>query len=416
MANETTISTVSAVLKTRYSEDVPKLVQEEFPAFGSITKFEKEFGADFVMAVMGENPQGVAGTMEDALTAMYNASYSKYTPSVVELSGLVRIRTNVIRRAKSPGALVDIVKNDCDGMLRQLMQDSTCDVFGDGSGVLGVIASGQGGTTITLTVASDAIKFSVGMLLKGVTTRATSATVRSGSARVTGVDPVAGTVTTSGSNWNSQITSLGAGDMLVRAGRQVGAVTASTYACPIGLKTWLEGGTSPASLWGCTRSTNPAKYAGTALNCTGKPLEEALIEASTYASVYGTMPPDTLYCHPLDWADLVKSLSSKVRIDKTTFTGSKAGIGFKAVVYDSPGGEITIIRSPFVDRNEAFLVQRKLATWHSAGPSPRLLKDGDGQEVVRVVGTSFMEVQFGSDCQFTYKQPYSGVRLTNFGA
>ncbi|MEK0431488.1 MAG: hypothetical protein RL139_1292 [Gemmatimonadota bacterium] len=416
MANETTLTTAGAIITKRYDKDVPKAVQEEFPAFNSISKFEQEFGESFYLAVMGENPQGVSSTIENALTGMYNASYSRFEPSVVEVSGLVRIRNNVLRRAKTPGALVDVLKNDCDGMLRQLMQDQTCDMFGDGSGVLGRISSGQGSTTITLTVASDAIKFSVGMLLKGVDARTTSATVRSGSARVTAVDPIAGTVSTTGSNWNSQITSLAANDYLVRAGREVGAVTASTFACPTGFKAWLEGGTAPASLWGLTRTTNPAKYAGTKLDCANKPLEEALIEAATYARVYGSVPPDTLYVHPLDWADLAKTVSSKVQITKTSFTGSKGGIGFKAIAYDSPHGEITVIDTPFIDRNEAVLCKRKLATWHSAGPSPRLLKDGDGQDIVRVVGTSYLEVQFGSDCQFSYRQPYSGVRMTNFGA
>lgn len=418
MANETTISVVTAVITRRYEKDVPKLVREEFPAYESVPKFEKEFGEDFALAVIGENPQGIASTIEDAATAQYSGSYSRFTPSVVEVSGVARLRNNVLRRAKGPGALVDIVKNECDGMLRQLMQDQSCDLFGDGSGVLGRIATTAtiASAVLILSVASDAIKFSVGALLKAVDGRLNTSTVRTGTARVSAVDPVAGTITTAGGNWSTQLTTLATSDYLVRAGRQTGAVATTTLACPVGYKEWLVGGTAPAALWGLTRTTNPAKYAGTALSAANKPLEEILIEASTYSSVYGTKPADTLYAHPLDWADLVKTVSSKVKIEKSTFVGTKGGIGFKSIQYDSPTGEINVILSPMIDRNEAFLVNRKMSTWHSAGPSPRVLTEGDGKEMIRAQGSSYLEVQFGSDCQFSYRQPYSGVRITSFAA
>ena len=409
------IETIKAILKTRYDSDVPKLVQEEFPAWGSIPKFEQEFGYDFVLAVYGENPQGVGSDIESAVTSITaaggsSANYLKFQPNVVESSGVVRWRNNILRRAKSPGALLDVVKSECDGMLRMLIQEQSIDVFNDGTGIKGTVGS-VSGSVVTLTVPTDALKFSVGENVVVLTDRTTSPTNR-GTCVLSGVDPVAGTLSIASGSWPSTGGATQATDLIARSGREA---SGGAFRCAIGYSTWLAGGSSPGTLWGLNRNQNPAKYAGTALNCLGKPLEEALIEASTYSKVYGTRPADTLYCHPLDWADLVKSLSSKVKIEKTTFVGSKAGIGFSAIMYDSPGGEITVILTPFCPKNSSFLVNRKMSTWHSAGPSPRLLKDGDGMEIVRLVGTSYLEAQFGSDVQFSYRQPYSGVRMYNFG-
>lgn len=410
-----TLAASTAILKVRYPDGrLPVSCYRNTKYVATCAKDESDGSDSRVLAFQHEYPQGSSAVFATALGSLKQGTYSKFTLSRVEHFGIARIKGQALKAAEGDeNALVDLWKNETDGASRTELLNHEIYSFGNGSGVLGRISSGQTTATITLTVASDAARFALGMRVGLVSTNDLSPTARTGYAAVTGVDRAAGTVTI-GSNWNAAIIGAQANDYIVRAGDEASGGTAAVLT---GLGGWVVGGSSPGTLFGLNRNTDPVRSAGQSYDATGMPIEEAVQEAEALSAQQGGMGDKTLWCHVRDFANLKKALGTKVTYPRTQVKGTMAGVSFSGVQVEGDDGTITIMTSPFISRNTAFLLPEDASILPSVGPAPHL-QNYDKNDFLRVSGDDAQEVRFASYLQHAVRPGALGacVVLSNFGA
>jgi hypothetical protein len=118
-----------------------------------------------------------------------------------------------------------------------------------------------------------------------------------------------------------------------------------------------------------------------------------------------------------DFANLKKALGTKVTYPRTVVKGTMAGVSFTGVQVEGDDGTITIMTSPFIDRNVAFLLPEDACTLYSVGPAPHL-QNYDKNDFLRVSGDDAQEVRFASYVQHAVKPGAlaAAVVFSNFGA
>lgn len=401
----------TAILKRRYAGGkLPKAQFAEFPAFNDCEKKEDFVGDDYVLALQTENPQGVGTTIALGQTAAAQGAYKRFLLTRLEYFGVARIKGQALRTAttRGDGALVDLWTNEMDGIQRSVLKMLEIFYFGNGNGVLGTVASGEGTPTITLTVAEDVNCFDVGMRVAGVSSTGLSPTVRTGTAVITAINRSTGTLTISG-NWTASITALAAGDSLVRSGDQAIAGAASV---PAGLRRWLEGGSAPGTWKSLNRDEDPVRLASQSLDMTGLPMAEAITDLESLVTIQGHTPKKRLLGNPRDFRQVKKTQYGKVFINGG---GGSPVIGFDGAKWAGDGGEISVLLSPFCPKNNVFLKDTSTFAMYSAGPAPQPL-DFDKSDFLRVSNDDAYEVRIGLYGDYGERMPVGSARGTNWGA
>lgn len=403
-----------AILRRRYaSGKIPKVNFAEFPLIASMEKKEDFVGDDYAIPIQTENPQGIGPTIQNAQNAAAQGNYVRFLLTRLEYFGIARIKGQALRTAtlKGDGAVIDLWKNETDGVSQTVLKQLEIFGFGTGNGVLGTIASGQGGLTVTLTVVEDVNCFDLGMKLRAVSDTTLSPTTRVGEATVTGVDRANGTVTIAAGNWNAIIIGLVAGDSLVRSGDQsVAAVPAALS----GFRQWFIGGTTPGTLKSLPRNVDPVRLAAQSLDMTGLPMQDAIIDLESLISVQGQLTKKMLWANPRDFRQVKKAMGGKVNYPREKIDSTVGGISFSAVQWEGDCGTIPMMLSPFCPRNNVFLVDMSTFALYSAGPAPQPL-DYDKSDFLRVATDDAYELRIGLYGDFGGNAPVKSARGTNWG-
>lgn len=411
-----TLAASTAILKVRYPNGrLPNSGYEQFKYVGSVKKREDFTGEKRVVALQNENPQGSSADFSTAQGSLKQGTYNKFEVTRVEHFGLARIKGQALKAAEGDeGALVDLWKNETEGISRTELMNHEIYAFGNGSGVLGRLDTGVvTGTTVTLLVTSDIAKFSLGMRVQAVSDATLSPTLRSNgaTATITGIDRSAGVLTIA-ANWNATIAAIQHSDYLVRAGDAASGGTATVM---MGMGGWIVGGSTPGSLFSLQRNTDPVRLSGQAYNAANVPIEEAVQEMCALVAQQGAKPPKRLWCHVRDFANMKKALGTKVTYPRTEVKGTMAGVSFSGVEIEGDDGTVTVMTSPFIARNTAFLIDQDSFTLDSLGPAPHL-QDYDKAEFLRVAGDDAVEARFATYFNHYTNNPVGCVVASNFGA
>jgi hypothetical protein len=186
-----TLSGSTAALRILYPDgEVPKVLHKVFPCQDKIKKTTDFVGESEYVALQNENAQGVSTKYATATGSIQQGVYNRFNITRVKRFGLARIDGEAAEAAvkRGGGALVDLWENETRGISMTVMKCQEIDLFGTGDGTLGQISSGQTGVTITMAAATNMNFFDLGMRVGAVSTTGTSATVRTGYARITGID------------------------------------------------------------------------------------------------------------------------------------------------------------------------------------------------------------------------------------
>lgn len=410
-----TLAASTAILKTRYPDGrLPKAQYQKFPFVATLQKKEDFNGESKVIALQTENPQGSSADFATALGSLAQGKYNKFTLTRVEHFGVARIRGQALKAAQGTGALVDLWKNETDGISATEMKMQEIYAFGAGDGVLGTIASGSTGTAVTLGTISDIVKFDLGMRVQAVSTTGLSPVLRSGYTTISAIDRSAGTLTCTSGNWNDagNIPGIGSTDSLVRMGDNASAGSGVVLT---GLGQWLVGGSSPGTLFGLQRNADPVRLASQVYDATTVPYEDALIEAESLRNLQFVGGSLEGWFNPRDLAQMKKQLGGKATYPRTEMKGTMAGVSFSAVEFNGDNGPIKLMSSPFIGRNKGFLLAKDTFSLDSLGPAPHML-DYDSNNFLRVAADDAYEVRFGTYGNIACNMPVASIRITNFGA
>lgn len=412
-----TLELSEAILKERYVDgEVPKAQFTNFPRIATIKKYTKWDGDNLKIPVQTENAQGSSSQFADALAGIAPGTYFAFKPERVEHYGVCRIKGHALKAAQGQGdgAFLNLWKNECDGITATELKGYEISFWGNGTGVLGTITGSVAGASVTLTNPEDAAKFDVGMSVQLVDSATSlSPTVRAGVGVLTAVNRslTSATLTISGT-WSGTFAGATTGDSIVRRGDYAVGGVARVYT---GAKQWLAGGTTPGTLWTVDRNSDPVRLASQALDLSGLPMEDALIDLESAISFQGHLGELTAWANPRTLRQLKKSLGGKVTYPRTTVGSTKAGISFSAIEFEGDNGTIKIMQSPFCPVNEVFLLHEPMVELDSLGPVPHML-DYDSSTFLRIANDNAYEVRFGQYGNVVIRNPIAHARATNWGA
>lgn len=437
-----TFAAVQSILKIKYPDGaLPQALYKDFPLL-SLVKKTTNFDGEFkVVALQNERPQGSSSDFSIARQIATEGlrggggSYNRFQVYRTRHYGILRMDGETMKAAvRTSGALVDLWNNETDGISKNEMADLEFQLFGDGTGVRGVVSTYTSPSPASATAfrvqfatPADAVYFNLGMRLNFYTlpnTARPETNAGSDGLYVTAIDRKAGTIdVTCLINGTATLPTFATppalNDVISRAGdflpaASVGTATqGSANGVVTGIQAWIPASISPTdSFWQLNRSADPVRLGGQRLVATGLPMNEALMEAEAQVAIQGVGSPDTIVVNPLDLQNLKKALGSDIVYDRVV--SNVAGVSFKAIEYDGMNGPMKIISAPFCPRNKAFMLQ--LSSWElsTLGPAPQLL-DWDNNDFLRVVDADQYEIRFGHYGQFICSNPGANIVITNFG-
>lgn len=409
-----TLAGSQAALKVLYPNgELPKSINEMYVLQKRLKKDTDFVGELAYVPIQNANPQGSSADFSEAQANIFQGNYLRFALTRVSHFGVARITGEAAEAAvKSEGALVDLWDNETRGIATTEMSTQATYLYGTGDGTLGTMG-GTGSvasTSVTLAAGTNMNYFELNMTLKLVSAVGFSPTVRSGGAakaRITGIDR-RNRVLTFASNLSALITDAVNTDYFVRSGDQASAsATVLT-----GLGSYVAGGTTPGTLFGLNRNSDPVRLAGQNVDYAGWAMEDAVVDASSQAGFQGIGYPNVLVCNNLEASAMKKSLSSKIVFNRPG--GSEGKYSFSEVTIEGENGPIEILCDPFCPRNKAFLLKLDAFTLFSLKAAPHLAKY-DGIEFLRRPDADAYEVRFVFYGNLKCKNPGPHVQLTNFG-
>lgn len=403
---------LSKIAIALFPSGVPHAFYKQNPGWmDSVKKTDQGKGATYNFSV--GYSQGATGSAlyANATSIASDSKYERFAVTTVTDYALARMNGEDYEKLSgSDGAVVDAWKDRVDTAYQEAIRSLSIQYFGTGTGSRGIVSVLS---TVTLTLGTAAaasepsrvVNFYVGM---SVTASATDgATPRnSGAAEViAGINRQAGTLTSTSIDWTTVITALVVGDFLYRLG--------DYNAVGTGMGAWVVGGTTPAALFGATRTTDTVALAGTALSGASKDMVAAVLELCSTVSIQDSSDK-TLYVNPRDKVSLVKLLESRARYIRPD-QKSSATAGVEFIEFETDSGPVKLKGDINVPVQQAFLLCNDHCETISVGKTPKPLEK-DGQLVRARDGYDAYEMRIGSYYNFTCRAPFACGRLTSFGA
>lgn len=403
----TTLDTTSAaaILKEYYSKQrVEQLTYQDAPLYAMIKKIKDFEGASYPLPMRITDPQGASSVFSNAQAQKQPSNYKKFALTRVRGYSLASIETEAMLASKSnPGAFLQLATAEIDGAIHTMKRRMGWSIYGDGSGSLGPVASisSANPAVITLTNVEDIVKFEIGQTLQarlGATARVFATSTST--AVVTKVDRDAGTITLGAVDNSGNTDDIVSGDTLNVAGDYNAMLS--------GLAAWVPSSApSSAAFFGVDRTIDTTRLGGVRVTSSGKPIDEALIDAARRLGREGLGKPSDVFCGFSKYASLEKTLGAKIRYKDTEV----AGISFRAIEVSGPSGTLAVY--PDRDCPESKMYMLDTSTWglYSLGEPVRLL-DQDGNKMLRESSADALEVRVGGYFQLGNTCPGANAVLT----
>lgn len=383
-------TSASAILKEYYSKQrVTQLTYKDAPLYAMLSKTKDFEGSSYPLPMRVTNPQGASATFSNAQAQKRPSNYKKFSLTRVKDYSLASIETEaVLASASNPGAFLQLATAEIDGAFDTMRNRLGWALYGDGSGAMGTVGTAGYSSTnpavVTLSQVEDIVKFEVNQTIEirsGASVRnlATATT----SAIVTAVDRDLGTFTLGAVDNSGNTDTVVAGDTI----NVVGDYNAKLS----GLAAWIPSSTPSATpFFGVDRTQDSTRLAGVRVASTGKPIDEALIDAARRLGREGIGHPDTVMMGFSRYASLEKLLGSKVRYNEVEI----AGIAFRAIEISGPSGTIKVFADRDCPENKAYMLEMSSWSLYSLKEPVQLL-DQDGNRMLRESTADAMEVRIG---------------------
>lgn len=400
-------SSAAAILKEYYSKQrVEQLTYKDAPLYALLTKHKDFYGESYPLPMRISNPQGASSTFSSAQSNKTPSNYKKFSLTRVKDYSLASIETEAVLASEvNPGAFLQLATAEIDGAMDTMRRRLGWAIYGDGSGALGTVAGASSITSanpavITLANAEDIVKFEVGQTIQarnGASAKVFASGVTT--AVVAGVDRDAGTITTDADNSGNTDTFTTDTSLNV-----VGDYNVKMS----GLAAWIPSSAPGATtFFGVDRTADTTRLGGIRVSSSGKPIDEALIDAARRIGREGLGSPDHVFCGFTKYASLEKTLGAKVRYKDV----EKAGIAFRGIEVSGPSGTMTVIPDRDCPENRAYMLD--LSTWGLYSlKEPVMLLDQDGNKMLRESSADAYEVRVGGFFQLGCSSPGANAVLT----
>lgn len=408
---------LQAIAKFVFPSGVPHKFYNKNTLMGDCKKNQSDTGQDIRFSVATSQGSSGSAAYATASANAGNVQYTRFTVTPVTDYSLARMNGEDWERLSSDeGAVIDAWKDRIDAAVYEARRSLAIHMYRNGTGSRGQISAGSNVATNTITLSDGALgsadiaNFYVGIVLQASQNDGGALRNAGATETVAALDRAAGTLTSTSAAWNTVIAAIAASDFLYRAGD---AQNGGTAVVITGLGSWLVGGASPGTLFSANRNVDPVALAGTALDSTGIPLEEAPLELAARIGIQGD-GKKALYCHPRDKVQLVKLLEAKARFTRPA-QGGKAEVGFDGIEFETDNGPMMLKGDINVARRAAFILEPDQCVLNSVGKAPKILEK-DGQSVRARDAFDAYEMRIGTYGSFCVRDPGSMGRLSNWGA
>lgn len=367
------LTAVTAVTKVQYTQSkVYNLCYEESKVFARMKKKNNFFGSTKHVAFRYGSPQARGANFGVAIGNMSTTQYAslecvrKKDYCFAQLDG-----ETIAAASNDAGALLNVVKTEFDAAFYTAARSVEIAMFANGGGSRGQVGSFTG-ATVTLLDINQIVNFEKNMVVNLSTTDGTSGSKKSGTLQISGVNRGTGVITFT-TNVTSGIASAANNDFIFQNGDFEAAKS-----LPTGIPGWIPktDPTAGDNFFGLDRSSDPTRLGGLRITkYSGGPIEETLIQSSAYVKREGGRP-DLVAMNPLDIANLVTALGSKVIYDRSTAIDNP-DFGFKAVTLMGAAGPMMIVPENEVGTGDAWMLTMPTWSFETAGGGPKIL-DEDG--------------------------------------
>lgn len=387
------VTSASSALKVYYSDQrIVQMMYQDNPLYALMPKVKDFYGKIYPLPMRVTNPQGRANTFANAQAQKTTSVYKDFQLSRKTDYALASITSEAIMASETnPGAFLRLATAEIDGALMSLKRSLAWALYGDGSGALATLAgatsiSAANPAVITLQYAEDIVKFEVGQLIQARNT-STARVFATGvtTATVVGVDRDAGTITTDVDNSGNTSTITTSSTLNV-----VGDYNAKLT----GLAGWVPSvAPTSAAFFSVDRSSDKTRLGGVRVTSTGKPMDEAFIDAARRLGREGGSPDYGMLGFG-KYATLEKTCGSRVVYDDVEI----AGIGFRGIKISGPNRPFTVL--PDRDCGDQLGYLLTMDTWGLYSlKEPVMILDLDGNKMLREGSADSYEVRCASYSQ-----------------
>ncbi len=383
---------LAQILKVQYTQKkVNNLCYAESALFAKMRKTTNFGGKVEQVAFQYGSPQGRGAAFATGLANMTASVYDAVSVTRAKDYAFAQVTGEMVDAAKDGDyALLDGLKREIDNAFYTCARSIANSLFAAGGGARGRIGATTvlGSTLLVLSDPNSVVNFEKNMVLNLSATDGTTGAKKAGTLTVVSVDRDAGTLTLSG-NISAGVATAALNDYIFQNGD-----FETTKSLPTGLAGWIPtvAPTPGDNFFGLDRSQDPVRLAGVRFSSTsGGPIEETLITAAARLVREGGKP-DTVVMNPIDYANLVVALGSKVIIQSTQLPD--ADIGVQVLKLQGPKGPMDIICDANCPTGFAYMLT--LSTWrfHSLKAAPRIL-NADGMDMIRDATTDSYILRIG---------------------
>lgn len=404
-----TVSLLDALYKQVNEDKVANVGYSDFPLIDWLTKKERAFGNGLKVPVIYGDSAAVSCSDSVGYSDIGGTQSAAFTVTPATYYGSDRITGLAIASADSKeAAFGDVVETKVMGVRNQLLRRISAHLFrstsNSGVAVLAQIDATSGtSTTITLDNAEDTANFFKNQRIQ--LSADGSTLLNSSTLTVSGVSRAAGTITT-----GAALSSISgaAGYYILSSGDSSGAVT--------GLPAYITTSTSPASLWGMTRTNDVDRLSGAKVNASGKELDEALVDLVTEVAFNSGGLPDAIFVNHYTMAALIKLAMGGCQF---LAPFNKADIGFKGVQVLAPGGVVPVIQDRFCPSSVAYaLTKDSMKLQYQGGSLIHTPMDAGEATTVwdQVSGLDQYILRMRSFCQLVVNNPAANGVVYNLNA
>lgn len=379
-----------AALKEYYtSQAVQNMVYRDQPFLAMLSKMTNFEGDSLPVPILHGNPQNRSAAFATAQAGTSTSLVKKFVLTRVKDYSIATIDHETMMASRSDkGAFLSATTTEIDGALHSLSRSLGTALFGDGNGSIGVVSAEPAeaaNTVITLATSSDITNFEVGMVVNihSALTGGSQRNIDGSTTDLTidAVNRVTGVISINGQAYTSSGT-IAANDFIFVKGDRGVKIK--------GLAAWLPSSSpSATAFFGVDRTVDETRLAGVRSDGTGKPIEEALVDAAVLLGREGGSP-DVCFVSFNKFGELEKSLGSKVQYSQIDI--ANAGVGFEGIRIHGPRRSINVIPDVNCPDNRAYMLQMDTWKLYSLGECPTLF-DADGTTMLRQTSADGVEIR-----------------------
>lgn len=380
------------VLKVQYTQTkVNNLAYPESPFFAKVKK-ETDFGGKLEqVAFQYGSPQGRGAAFAVGLGNMTASVYDAVSVTRVKDYAFAQITGEMIDAAASDKySLLNGLKREIDNAIYTCARSIANGLFSTGGGARGQVdaSTSLGTPNLVLKDINSVVNFEKNMVLNLGSTDGTTGAKRAGTLTILSVNRDTGVLTMTG-NITAGVAAAASQDFIFQNGD-----FEATKTCITGLPGWIPtvapvGGDN---FFGLDRSSDATRLAGLRFSSTaGGPIEETLIKCAARLVREGGKP-DVVVMNPIDYANLVVALGSKVVIEDTKLPD--ATIGIRELKLQGPKGPLSVVCE--ANCPTGFFYMLTMSSWRfkTLLGAPRIL-NADGLQMARDATTDSYILRIG---------------------